>query len=106
MQVDQSGIIGFLLAMKTLTLCLCNRSRRRTKYQLLFCHACVSLYAIDCGQPQIALAYFENTFTDPPLIQTLSFLSRTFKLEEPIASAQHPSRYHLLLRFIETKQLK
>jgi len=102
MQVDQSGIIGFLLAMRTLIPSLCSHLRTRTNNQLRCCHACVSLYAIDCGQLQIALAYCESTFTGPPLIPTLSFLRRTFtKLEEPIAPAQCPSRYHLLLQFIE-----
>ena len=107
MQVDQSRIIGFLLAMRTSILSLCNHLRRRTNNQLQFCHACVSLYTIDCEQLQIASAYCENTSTSPPLILTLLFLRRTFtKLKEPIAPAQHPSRYHHLLQFIEMKQLK
>jgi hypothetical protein len=107
MQVDQSGIISFLLTMRTSILSLCNRSRRRTNKQLWFCHTCISLYAIDCERLQIASAYCENTSTGPPLIPTLSFLRRTFtKPKEPIAPAQCPSRYHLLLQFIKTKQLK
>ena len=106
-QVDQSGIIGFLLTMRTLILSLCNHSRRKTNNQLRCCHTCISLCAIDCGQLQIALAYCENTFTGLPLILTLSFLRRTFtKPEEPIAPAQRLCKYHLLLQFIGTKQLK
>lgn len=107
MQVDQRGIIGFLLAMRMLIPSLCSHSRTRTSNQLRFCHACVSLYAIDCGRLQIASAYCENTSTDPPLIPTLSFLRRTFtKLTAPIPPTQCPCRYHLLLQFTETKQLK
>ena len=107
MQVDQSRIIGFLLTMRTSILSLCNHLRRRMNNQLQFCHTCVSLYAIDCEQLQIASAYCENSSTSPPLIPTLSFLRRTFtKPKEPIAPAQRPSRYHHLLQFIKTKQLK
>ena len=107
MQVNQSGIIGFLIAMRMSILSLCNHLRRRTNNQLQFCHTCVSLYAINCERLQIALAYCKNTSTSPPLIPTLSFLRRTFtKPKEPIAPAQCPSRYHRLLQFIEMKQLK
>ena len=107
MQVDQSGIIGFRLAMKTSTLSLCNRSshsRRRMNNQLRFCHACVSLYAIDCERLQIASAYCENTSTGPPLIPTLSFLRRIFtKLEELTLCL---CRRHLQLLFTEMNQSK
>ena len=106
-QVDQSVIISFLLAMRTPIPSLCCHLRRRTNDQLQCCHACVSLCAIDCERLQIALAYSENTFTGRPSIPILSFPRRTFtKLEELITPAQHPCRYHLLLQFIETKQLK
>ena len=106
MQVDQSRIIGFWLAMKTSTLSLCNHSshsRRRMNNQLRFCHACVSLYAIDCERLQIASAYCENTSTGPPLIPTLSFLRRIFtKLELTLYLCRH----HLQLLFTVMNQSK
>jgi hypothetical protein len=72
--------------------------------QLRFCHACVSLYAIDCERLQIASAYCENTSTGPPLIPTLSFLRRIFtKLEELTLCL---CRRHLQLLFTEMNQLK
>jgi hypothetical protein len=102
MQVNQSGIIGFPLAMKTSILSLCNRSShlRRMNNQPQFCHACISLYAIDCEWLQIASAYCENTSTGPPLILTLLFLRRIFtKLEELTLCLCR--RHHLQLLFTE-----
>ena len=69
--------------------------------------ACVSLCAIHCRRLKIALGYYESTFIDPHLIPTLLSLRRTFtKLEEAIAPALCPSRFHLPSQFIETNQLK
>lgn len=106
-RVGQSGIIACLLVTKTLILNFCHSLTQRkpqNQLQQLYCRVCASLCAIICRLLQILLVYSENTFTDLPLILTLSFLQRTsIKLEELMESCNH----HIPpLLFTKTSQLK
>ena len=103
-QVDQSVIIGYLLAMRTLILSLCHHSRNKMRNQLQCCHGCALLCAIDCGLRQTHLACSDNTFTGPPSIPTLLFPAMIFtELKE---STMYPHCHHLLHLFIGTNRLK
>ena len=77
-QANQKGIISCLLDMRTLILSLCSCSRKKTSSQLQHYPICIWLCTIDCGLPQIPLAYCENTLTSLPLILTPLFPKRTF----------------------------